>query len=72
MNEGLKHILIYTVAVDAGPVIWAVHCEICDDIVSDETSDGNLADQYEFEHRKVHDHWDGWEGIESSDEYVKS
>ena len=59
----MKPVLIYVVAVDVGPVQWAVNCEKCDDIVSEATSNGELADLYEYEHRKVHDHWDHWEGF---------
>ena len=57
----MKPLLIYVVAVDVGPIQWAVNCEICDDIVSAWTHDGDLADQFEFEHRTFHDYWDHWE-----------
>ena len=72
MTLDLKPTLIYIVAVNCGPVVWAVECEICDDIVSEETTDGNLADQYEFEHRKLHNYWEGWEGFDRSDENEES
>ena len=64
--------MIDIVAVDTGPVVWVVQCEICDDIVSEETTDGNLADQYEFEHRKLHNYWEDWEGFDRSDENEES
>ena len=57
----MKPLLIYVVAVEVGPTQWAVSCEICDDIVSEPTQDGVLADQFEFEHRTFHDYWDHWE-----------
>lgn len=45
---------ICVVAVGVGPVVWAVQCEICDDIVSYETEDGDEADRLEAEHVKFH------------------
>ena len=54
--------LICVVAIDFDPLTWAVECEICDDVVSEETTDEAQADLFEYEHRKVHDHWEGWEG----------
>lgn len=59
----MKPLLIYVVAVEVGPTQWVVSCEICDDIVSEPTQDGVLADQFEFEHRTFHDYWDHWEGL---------
>ena len=41
-------------------------------VVGGETTDDNLADQYEFEHRKLHNYWEGWEGFNRSDENEES
>lgn len=60
--------LIYVVAVDFDPLKWAVECEICDDIVSEETTDEAQADLFEYEHRKMHDHWEGWEESSEGEE----
>lgn len=49
--------LIYVVAVDFDPIQWAVHCEICDDIVSEPAHDGHAVDLYEIKHRKKHVYW---------------
>ena len=57
----MKPELIYVVAVDFEPLQWAVHCEICDDIVSEPTHDGDQADLNEIEHRKKHDYLDRWQ-----------
>lgn len=46
---------IYTVAVDAQPILWSVFCEICDDQVTDPTIDDNLVDQQESEHILFHE-----------------
>ena len=51
----MKPELIYVVAVDFEPLQWAVHGEICDDIVSEPTHDGDTADHNELEHRKKHE-----------------
>ena len=45
---------IYTVAVGTDPLLWAVNCEICNDIVSIETSDDDLIDSLEKEHIEYH------------------
>lgn len=47
-------LLINAVAVDTGPVVWQVNCEICDDLVDEPTPDGDLIDLREMEHRKFH------------------
>lgn len=47
-------LLIYVVAIDVNPVVWQISCEICDDLVDKPTSDGDLIDSRELEHRKFH------------------
>lgn len=54
MDSRHPDLLINVVAVDTGPVVWQVWCEICDDEVSETTTDGDLADIWEKEHRKFH------------------
>ncbi len=54
----MKPELIYIVAVDLDPIQWAVNCEICDDIVSTPTHDGDIADLHELEHRRKHEYFD--------------
>ena len=44
----------YVVAVGTQPLVWAVTCDICDDIVSIETEDGDLADKMAEEHNLRH------------------
>lgn len=45
---------IYTVAVSSGPILWAVQCDLCDDIVTESTTDDDLVDKWEEEHRDYH------------------
>ena len=45
---------VYVVAVDVRPVVWAVQCDLCDDIVSIHTSDNDLIDRLEEEHIQQH------------------
>ena len=48
-------LLINAVAIDSDPVVvWQVFCEICDDLVDEPTSCGDLIDSRELEHRKFH------------------
>ena len=60
--------LIYVIAVNFNPLTWVVQCEICDDIVSEETTDVAQANLFEYEHRKVHDNWEGWEETSEDEE----
>lgn len=46
--------LVYTVAVGTDPLKWAVHCEICDDIISEDFLDGPLVDKVEQYHKDFH------------------
>lgn len=45
---------IYVVAVGANPILWAVQCDLCDDIVSEETQDDDLVDKWEIDHINFH------------------
>jgi hypothetical protein len=47
-------LLIYVVAIDSDPLLWQVFCEICDDLVDEPTSCGDLIDSRELEHMKFH------------------
>ena len=47
---------IYTVAVGTDPLLWAVHCEICDDLVTDFISDDYEIDKLEADHIDYHNH----------------
>ena len=47
-------LLIYVVAIDVNPVVWQISCEICDDLVDEPTSDGDLIDSRELKHRNFH------------------
>jgi ribosomal protein S27E len=42
------------VAVDFEPITWAVRCDICDQIVTEPTTDETLVDSQEVEHRQLH------------------
>jgi hypothetical protein len=44
----------YVVAVDSDPAIWAVNCELCDDIVSIETQDEDVVDNLLLGHIESH------------------
>jgi hypothetical protein len=45
---------VYTVAVDFGPVLWAVYCEICDENLNEGTQDEALVDRLEAQHQAFH------------------
>lgn len=45
---------IYVVAVGSQPLLWAVQCDVCDDIVSEETEDGDQADLFAESHLAYH------------------
>jgi|APCry1669188879_1035177.scaffolds.fasta_scaffold50713_1 hypothetical protein len=45
---------VYAVAVDFGPVLWAVECEICGGLVSLGTSDEESVGRTVFEHKAFH------------------
>lgn len=47
-------IQVYTVAVDVGPVLWAVYCEICDENLNEGTQDEALVGRLEAEHHAFH------------------
>lgn len=55
MDKSLED-LIYTVAVGTDPLLWAVHCEICDDLVTDSIADDNEIDTLEADHIDFHNH----------------
>lgn len=42
------------VAVGAQPLLWAVQCDICDDLVTEGTPDGYFADMQEQDHINFH------------------
>jgi hypothetical protein len=42
------------VAVGFKPITWAVRCDICDQIVTEGTTDEALVDSQEIEHRRFH------------------
>lgn len=54
INSTDPDLMINVVAVGTRPVIWQVWCEICDEMASEPTTDGELADTLESEHRKFH------------------
>ena len=45
---------VYTVAVDVGPVLWAVYCEICDENLNEGTQDEALVGRLEAQHQAQH------------------
>lgn len=45
---------IYAVAVSTQPVLWVIHCEICDDEVGTPTENDSLLELLESEHKKAH------------------
>jgi hypothetical protein len=45
---------VYTVAVDFGPVLWAVYCEICDENLNEGTQDEALVGRLEAQHQALH------------------
>ena len=45
---------IYTVAVDCGPILWAVYCEICDENLNEGTQDEALVGRVEAQHQAFH------------------
>ena len=47
-------LLIYIAAVDFAPLVWQLWCEICDGAVQEPTSDTDLAESQEQEHRLFH------------------
>jgi hypothetical protein len=51
---GLEFDAAYVVAVDTQPLVWAVHCDICDDIISEATTNGDVADYYADLHNIYH------------------
>lgn len=53
MSEELLE-AVYSVAVSVGPVEWVVRCEICDEEFGEPTTDEELLDKLEAEHRAVH------------------
>lgn len=46
---------IYAVAVSTQPVLWAVHCEICDEEFGEPTEDDEVLEELEVAHKLVHD-----------------
>lgn len=53
MSEELLE-AVYSVAVSVGPVEWVVRCEICNEEFGEPTTDEELLDKLEAEHRAVH------------------
>lgn len=45
---------IYAVAVSTQPVLWMIHCEICDNEVGTPTDKDSLLELIETEHKKAH------------------
>lgn len=45
---------IYTVAVGTQPLLWAVQCDICDDLVTDAIADDDEIDTLEQDHIEFH------------------
>lgn len=45
---------IYAVAVDFNPILWVVHCEICDEEFGNPTANDEELEDTENEHRKSH------------------
>jgi len=45
---------VYAMAVDFGPVLWAVECEICGGLVSLGTTDEEIVGRTVFEHKAFH------------------
>ena len=52
-NEDIE-MKVYTVAVDFGPVLWAVYCEICDENLNEGTQDEALVGRLEAQHQAFH------------------
>jgi len=52
-NEDIE-MKVYTVAVDLGPVLWAVYCEICDENLNEGTQDEALVGRLEAQHQAFH------------------
>jgi len=45
---------IYAVAVSTQPVLWMIHCEICDNEFGTPTDKDSLLELIETEHKKAH------------------
>lgn len=45
---------IYAVAVSTQPVLWIIHCELCEDEIGTPTDEDSLLELIETEHRKAH------------------
>lgn len=42
------------VAVDTGPVLYNIQCSICDDLIAEDTEDGDSLEPLAEEHRLSH------------------
>lgn len=45
---------IYEVAVSTDPLLWVIHCELCNDEFGVPTDDDSLLALTEDEHKQVH------------------
>lgn len=46
--------LVYAVAVGTQPLMWVVHCEVCNDEFGSPTDDDALLELVETAHKKTH------------------
>lgn len=46
--------LIYEVAVSTDPLLWVIHCELCNDEIGTPTDSDSLLQLIEVEHKKAH------------------
>ena len=46
--------LVCVVLVGTGPVLWAVECEICDELLNEGTTDEAEVGRLDFSHKALH------------------
>jgi hypothetical protein len=45
---------IYEVAVSTDPLLWVIHCELCNEEFGTPTDSDSLLELFETEHKKAH------------------
>lgn len=51
---GLENEYVEIVAVDSGPVLYNIQCSICEDLISEDTEDGDSLEPVVTAHRLSH------------------
>ena len=56
MEDDTQHFgnYIYAVAVGTQPLLWTIHCELCDEELHEGTADEKLLNKLELSHKKYH------------------